>query len=167
MEYWIRVLTVWAFIGTISAVLFAVTFLPVYVLVDAKIDAYQQSAEIASEKIASFESVSRELAKATQQAQLLITSTKEISLSDIITLLDEMENDGINLNQVYVARATAGLEPISLNGRARDRQSLASFRDSLLAHPSIQSVDFPISNLAKDRDIDFTITIIMANEITL
>jgi uncharacterized protein involved in exopolysaccharide biosynthesis len=61
VEYWLRVLTVWALLGTVVAILFALTIAPVYVLVTSKIDAYQESATIASEKIASFRSVSEDL----------------------------------------------------------------------------------------------------------
>lgn len=163
IEYWIRVLTVWAGLASITAILVLVTMLPVYVLVDTQISAYMESADIASQKLASFESVSDELTRSTQQAQLLITSTRETQLSEIIYMFDSLEGNGIELSQVRVNRTPVGIAPVLLAGDASDRQSLADFRDRLLAEDRVEIVDFPISNLAKDRDIQFNITVTLAN----
>ena len=168
IEYWMRVLTVWSLIATAVAALFAVTFLPVYVSVDTKIDAYQESANLASQKIASFEAVSEDLTRSTDQAQLLIASTKEISLSKVIDLFDSLETNGIEYKQVTVKKISGGgLDPVTLNGMARDRQALSDFKDRLVAEESIESVDFPLSNLAKNRDIPFSITVNMSNQLSL
>jgi len=168
VEYWLRVLTVWSLLATAIAVLFAVTLLPVYVSVDTQIDVYQKSAEEALEKIAILQSVSKDLSRSTKQAQLLIASTKETSLSQVIELFDSLEINGIVLSQMDVKKMPeGGLAPVNLSGNARDRQALADFRDRLLAQDSIETVDFPISNLAKDRDIDFAITVTMNNQLSL
>lgn len=168
IEYWMRVLTVWALIVTVVAILFSLTFMPVYVLVDTKIDAYQESAELASQKIASFEAVSVDLRRSTEQAQLILASTNETDLSSVIELFDSLETGGIMLDQILVSKAAGGaLAPVTLSGNARDRQALADFRDRLLAQEAVQAVDFPISNLAKDRDISFSMTITMSNEVSL
>lgn len=166
IEYWLRVLNVWSLIATIVAVLFAITFLPLYVLVDSKIDVYRESAEIASQKIASFEAVSKSLKRATQQAQLVLASTKQNSLFATIEMFAtlERENNGIQLKQINVTQLPGGgFAPVSLSGNARDRQALSDFRDQLLKRDEIEAVDFPLSNLAKDKDITFTITVTMAN----
>ena len=54
--------------------------------------------------------------------------------------------------------------PVNITGTATDRQSLASFRDRMLAHPLISEVNLPISNLATDKDIQFSITVTMTNQ---
>ncbi len=166
VEYWIRVATVWAWLASAAAVLIAVVMLPVYVLVDAQIAAYIESADIASQKIASFESVSEELSLATQQAQLVVASSRDTQLSEIIYMFDSLEGSGISLSQVTVDRLPTGIPPVQLSGNAIDRQSLADFRDRLLAEDRIETVDFPISNLAKDRDISFTITVTLSKQIS-
>lgn len=168
VEYWLRVITVWSIIATTVAVLFTLTFLPVYVLVDTKIGVYQESAALASQKLASFEAVSQELTRSTEQARLLRASNNETSLYSIIELFDMLENNGIELSQITVAKVQgSGLAPVLLSGTARDRQALADFRDRLLEQEAVDAVDFPISNLAKDRDIVFSITVTMSNAISL
>jgi hypothetical protein len=168
VEYWLRVLTVWALLGTVVAILFALTIAPVYVLVTSKIDAYQESATIASEKIASFRSVSEDLRVSSDQAEQLITGFRNLSLYSVVSLFQTLEGNGINLNTINVSRGVNNsLGPVSISGRAVDRQVLADFRDRLLAEDAIEVVDFPISNLAKDRDIDFSMTLTMSSKINL
>ena len=165
IEYWLRVLTVWSILGSVTAVLFAITLIPVYVLVDARISAYEESATIASQKIASFENVSRDLARSSQQAQLIMTSSGR-SLSELVYSFGALEGSGVALSEVMVQRSAEGVAPVKLSGIARDRQALSDFRDKLLAEPGVASVDFPISNLAKDRDIQFSMTVTMTNQPT-
>jgi len=166
VEYWVRVATVWAGLASAASVVIAIVMLPVYVLVDVQIAAYIKSADIASQKIASFESVSNELALSTQQAQLVLAGDREARLSEIVFMFDELERDGISLSRATVDRDSTGVAPVQLSGNASDRQSLADFRDRLLAEDRIAAVDFPISNLAKDIDISFTITVTLSNQVT-
>lgn len=166
IEYWLRVLTVWSLIATVVAILFSVTFLPLYVLVDSKIDAYQESAAIASQKIASFQAVSKSLRQSTEQAQLVVVSTRENSLFATIEMFHSLEgqNSGIELSQMNVKKiAGGGFAPVLLSGEARDRQALSDFRDQLLEKEEVETVDFPLQNLAKDKDISFSITVTMTN----
>lgn len=164
IEYWIRVFTVWAGLASAACVLIGITMLPVFVLVDTQIAVYIESADLASQKIASFENVSNELTQSTQQAQLVMLNTREKQLSEIIYLFNSLEGDGIEVSTLNVNRAVTGIAPVLISGTAADRQSLADFRDRLLAEASIETVDFPISNLAKDRDINFSITVALVNE---
>ena len=149
------------------AAILAITFLPVRVLVEAKIDAYQESAVVASEKIASYETVSKELDRSTEQARLLINNNQQNSLSKIVELFSSMEGSGVELTALTVIRAEGNqVDPVKLTGNALDRQALADFRDRLLEQEEIEVVDFPISNLAKDSDISFSITVTMSNQNT-
>ena len=167
VEYWLRVLTVWSLIVTVAAALVAVSFLPVYVLVDAKIDVYEESAEAASQKIASFDAVSPELVRSSQQAQLLLGSIEDVSLSEVISRFSALATDGIELNSISVSRrGVEGTEPVVLLGVARDRIALSNFRDRLLAEESVATVDFPISSLVAGTDINFPMEITMHNQMT-
>jgi len=52
---------------------------------------------------------------------------------------------------------------ISLRGRAMTRESLVSFVRNLEASNLFKEVDLPVSNLAKDKDIDFTVNLYFEN----
>ena len=50
---------------------------------------------------------------------------------------------------------------VKVDGLAETRNDLASFRDILLQNDSISDVVLPISNLAKERDIEFALAIVL------
>jgi hypothetical protein len=168
LEYWFRVLTVWSLLGTLVVILFAITITPIYVLVNAKIDAYQESATMATEKIAAFQSVSDDLMQSSRQAEQMISNFRTLSLYQVVSLFGALEGNGISLSSINVNRGLQNsLAPVNISGRATDRQALADFRDRLLAEDAIEVVDFPISNLAQDRDINFSMTVTMSNELNI
>jgi hypothetical protein len=46
-----------------------------------------------------------------------------------------------------------------VSGLAKTRQSLVAFSEALRKEPLIQKVDLPVSNLTKESNIQFTLTI--------
>lgn len=159
IEYWLRVVTVW-FVLLIGAMLASVAVMaPAYVLIDLQIDASAESSAAASQKIAGYESVANELKRSNVEAKAILDTTGYIPISDYIAIIRELEGGGITVSEIQIIRAKDSFSPIQVKGKAVDRQSLSQFRDKLLAQPSIASVDLPISNLAKDKDIQFSLTI--------
>ncbi|MCA9354371.1 MAG: hypothetical protein KC877_02525 [Candidatus Kaiserbacteria bacterium] len=161
VEYWVRVISVWMTTWAFTLLLGAAIVLPAYVLISSQVSVYEESAAEASRKVENYESVSVALVQASQQARVIIDEAKYEPMSDLLALFEEMQGNDINLTTIILERsATAeGFEPVTLTGIAADRHSLASFRDRLLAVPEVDDVELPISNLAEDRDIRFTITV--------
>ena len=166
-EYWVRVVTVWLWLLTASAVISAVLLLPVFVLIDTQVSAYRDSVNAAIEKIVTFENVSLELARATTQAQRIMGTDDHVRLSDLVYQLRSLEGTGVALDEVRISRTDGGVSPILITGEAVDRRSLSDFRDRLLANENVSEVDFPIANLAKDRDIPFSMTVTIVNQPSL
>lgn len=164
IEYWFRVMTVWSFLFGIVAILIILTTLPVYVLISARIDVYQETAAVAEQKLAAFTSVSEELTRSSQQAQIILSGRNDVSVSEIIQLFERLETDGITYSRVNITKEGEGVAPVLLSGQATTRQDLADFRDRLRAESLIKMVDFPISNLTKERNINFSMTVTMTNE---
>jgi len=103
------------------------------------------------------------LVQASQQAREILQQSEIPSMSSYIDLFTSIQGSDITITRLSLIREESGLSPVSIIGSASDRQSLASFRDRMLAHPLITEVDLPISNLATDRNIQFSITVTMAN----
>lgn len=159
LEYWLRVITVW-FILLIGALIASIAVMaPAYVLIDLQIDASAESSAAASEKIAGYESVANELKRSNLEAKAVLDTTSYVPISEYVALVRELEGKNITVSEVAINRSKDGFSPIQVRGEAVDRQSLAQFRDDLLAQPSVSSVDLPISNLAKDRDIQFSLSV--------
>lgn len=164
IEYWIRAATVWTILWSIALLIGAAILLPPYVLINSQVSVYQASAAAASEKVENFRNVTVELARANQEASMIVGMREDVLLSEYIKLFESLEGADIQITNIGLDKGAAGLAPATLTGVATDRQNLASFRDRLLAQDQIESVDLPISNLAQDRDIRFTITVAFVNE---
>lgn len=165
IEYWIRVITVWLLLFSLVSVLCLLFLLPTYVLVNSQVSVYRDSANEATQKIADFENVAADLVQASQQAKTIVDESDQSYLSDHIYIFESLQEPGIELSAIKISRtADNKIAPVTLDGIAVDRQRLADFRDRLLRQEMVEAVDFPISNLAKDRDISFSITVDLVNE---
>lgn len=161
LEYRLRVLSVWFFASAVALVLGACVLVPSYVLINVQISALSSSAASASQKLATLKDVSKELDLASKQARALINGLQYNQMSDYAALFRKLESNEVTFSQISINRSKDGVSPIQLSGTATSRQTLATFRDQLLAEPVIESVDLPISNLAKDKDIQFSLTVTM------
>lgn len=160
-EYWLRVISVW-FVGMTVALLAGIVIMvPAYVLIGLQVSASENSSREASQKIAGYESVSKDLDYANQQARAIIDNFRFLPMSDYVHMVRAHENAEVVVSEVRVNRAKEGFGPVSVVGEASNRQALATFRDRLLAEPEVESVDLPISNLAKDKDIQFTLSVVV------
>jgi len=166
-EYWTRVFSVWFSTWSVALLLSAFIMVPAYVLIYSQAAVFEESAAFASEKIANYQDVSEQLIQSSQEAQFVITNTQEVTFSDYISLFQELRGSEISLSQISINRTSNGIEPIQISGVAEDRQSLAAFRERLLAEEQIIEANLPISNLARDRDIQFSITATIDNSIAL
>lgn len=163
-EYWTRVLAVWLLTWAVSLVIGASLLLPTYVLIGSQVDVFAESAALASEKVNSFENVSKTLVQSSQQASFILNESDLPEISAYVDLLKSLEGSDIIINKITVSRSGVDLRPIQVSGEANSRQALASFRDRLVAEEVVKEVDLPISNLAQDREILFSITVVLDNE---
>ncbi len=158
-EYWVRVATVAFFM--FSAVLVAIVLLssPVYVLITTQVDAYAASANEAAMRVADFDISSSELIKANQMATQINALKTEPKFMDVVALVEGLPKDGVEVMSYAFTRTSGNISPVQITGVASTRQALASFRDNLLKQEGVSEVVLPISNLAKDKDLDFSITV--------
>jgi hypothetical protein len=167
VEYWLRVVSVWALLFAFAIGCVVFVLLPAYVLISTQVTAYTEFANTASAKMATYENVSSGLIQASQEAKTAIEGTSYRPISEYVQSIEQLEDETITITNITVARTVDGISPIQLTGVAVDRQSLAAFRDRLLAERHITTVDLPIANLAKDKDILFSITVTIDNTIEL
>lgn len=158
-EYWLRVVSVWFYTWSAALLGGVLIMVPAYVLINSQVSVYEASAKTASEKVANFEDVSKSLTVSSLQAGKLITGFRQSLISERIATLRSLEKPGVTISEFTIGRTDEAYEPIQVTGTAENRQALAAFRDRLLALSDVASVDLPISNLAKDRDIQFTLTV--------
>lgn len=167
IEYWVRVVSVWIILGSVALLLGAVLLFPVYVLVSSQVSAKESAVMEASEKVNNFQDVSVALEAASQQAKYALRESALSDMSEYITLFENLQGSAIEINNIEISRMDKDISPIQIFGVARDRKGLADFRDRLLKEPDVTEVDLPISNLASDSNIRFTITVTLRKDSSL
>lgn len=93
------------------------------------------------------------------QAHLSQPASTEI-FSGIVLALPS----GVSLDSIALSRGTGEKGTIvSVSGNAPSRESLVTFSSALRESGLFAEVDVPVSNLAKDRDLPFSIEMSIAN----
>jgi hypothetical protein len=164
IEYWVRVVTAWSVLITGALLGSVVIMAPAYVLIDLQTDANEESSAAATEKIAGYESVAKDLTRSNVEAKAVLDTTSYVPMSDNVEMIRELENSSVVVSDIVISRSKDGFSPIQVRGEAASRQALAQFRDDLLANPTVANVDLPISNLAKDKDIQFNISVTLKKQ---
>ncbi len=85
------------------------------------------------------------------------------AISEVVSL----KNSGIKIGSIFFSKIPEGPEAkvsILISGRAERRDSLINFQTALRESQKFQSVDVPVSSLAKDKDLPFSIDLIISRE---
>lgn len=165
-EYWVRVVSAW--LGILSGVfaIVAVLLIPIYTLVNSKIGVYEGPAAEARTAVSKFDLSSAPLVQASQRAALITNLRRQESFSALIDNIQSLATTTVTIENYGLTRTKESVNPIKVTGVADNRQALASFREALRNEPNIKTVDLPISNLAQDKDIEFTLTITLQDPTT-
>jgi len=158
-EYWVRVGSVFLAMFAVAALLCGVFALPVYVLINSQVDAFAASASEAAKRVADFNISTEVLTKANTQAQKLIEQKNVVNFSTVYTQIEKGTGAGTVIRGYEFTRKDNDIGTIVVMGRSDTRQALADFHATLKQQSWVEKVDLPISNLAKEKDIDFTMTI--------
>jgi hypothetical protein len=160
IEYWVRVGTVWTILVAIGLLIAAVFFLPSYVLIKSQLSAYESSYNEASASDASYQGLESEVQLANAQAQRLLTNEATYSFTSILDELELLTTEAIEVEEITMERSeTLELKQFTIRGTAATRIDLVAYRDAIEAHSFFTSAELPISNLAKDRDVPFSVTV--------
>ncbi len=95
------------------------------------------------------------------------TNLKNKKASDAISEVVSLKNSGIKINSMFFNKIPQGGEAevtMIVSGIAEKRDSLISFQSALRDSGKFRSVDVPVSSLAKDRDLPFSINLIISRE---
>ncbi len=92
----------------------------------------------------------------------LTTIDKSLDYPKLIPIIDDVLSkkiSGIKIDSIYFAVNNENTAVLNINGIGSTRESLVSFAEKLKETSYFKNVNLPISNLAKDKNIDFTISI--------
>lgn len=163
-EYWVRVATVWMFLLGTALILVAVMQSPAYVLVKLQLNAFSDGVAEATLQEEEFQAGQAAIKDAHQLSSLLLDTTQSTSFVTISQALNELAGEEITVSGIDMGRSEGQISTLAITGTAATREGLSSYRNRIEAHELFSEVFLPLSNLAKEEDILFQITIDMAED---
>lgn len=158
-EYWLRVASLWMIMAASALVMVSFLAAPVYVLVKGQISAFSESYESAAQDDEQFKKSDSLIKEANQTAILLETKKESYLFSMIIEKLTTLAGAGVHISGYKLDRNDEGINEIVVTGMADTRFELADFKTRLESDELFESAALPLSNLAKDIDVPFSIKI--------
>ncbi len=164
-DYMLRVGVIAALLVTILAGAAAVLLVPTYVFLTGSANAKKiHLAGIESTLFSADETaLSSRLAALSSDAAALVALSNVLSVSSVAREMLFIARPGITLSDFSYTPAPGKVSgTLTLSGSAETRAALRNYQLALQEAPFATSAALPVSAYAKDADIAFTITIILA-----
>ncbi len=152
-EYRARVLTVWLVLLAASVAVVVLLLVPVYVLIESQTRAYAGAYVEAEGQSDQFSSIGTSITESNTVASVLVAHERSVPISLYLSAVTGAVGSGIELARFEYENDEL---PISIGGTANSRSELAAFKAALEVTGHFERVELPISSLASERDIEFT-----------
>lgn len=163
-EYWVHMGSAWGFLlsGVFVAVL--LLFIPSYVLVTSQLRTVEWEQSNTSDTEEMFQSAEEEISEANTAIMQLQRKREGAALSLVVDTLWNEAVSGITLRRIELTRTEEGaLEPVEVQGGASTREALAAYKIALERAALFETATIPISNLAREADLSFEVTVTLSS----
>jgi hypothetical protein len=109
-----------------------------------------------------------ELAESNKIIKTLKSQPKNISYSDTISQIVHQKSAGVSINSfsiTTIGTTTTATTNVVINGKASTRDVLIKFKNNLESTASVSKVELPISDLAKNKDISFSVKVTLITKL--
>jgi hypothetical protein len=156
-EYIARVASVWLFIAALAIASGALMLFPTYILVAQQltIDASNAVSDEA------YNQALKELNLAQALATKLAAPQRGVPAADILAHAEDALEDGVVLRGISI-ESVGGVPSVQAVGTAQTRELLRRFIANLESDPFFTDASVPVSDLARDVDLVFTLTLTLA-----
>ena len=156
-EYIFRVSAVAGFVCAFFLLASAVALVPTYILFSPSgAGPSQEEKGVPSEE--EYMQLVAELKEASGIAAQLNKKINTVAASSVVTHIEDALFPDITLAAITFSEEAAQVR-ISVRGTARTRESLRSFLDTLKKDPFFADAQVPVSELARDTNVQFTMTL--------
>lgn len=162
-EYYARLLTMMFFGLSGVCIIGGLLLLPVFVSVVSDERALQSEISILEKEGASDGSFEREVDMLKKEIDMLASADGAL-ISDIIILAVSYRGD-VRITNIGFETGKDGIRTVSLGGIAPTRADLRAFAAALEREYQFSSIRVPVSNFVKERDIPFSLSIILRSPI--
>jgi hypothetical protein len=145
----------------LSGVLIAWTALmvPTYVLTSSQLSGAQGEGVGVEKTKEEFERAFGEIRVANTIMAQLRKESDNIPISEVIKEVVKRAPEGISFDSFVAVREGRVLSTMQVQGNAQDRMTLAKFKGQLEEAPLFTQAFIPISDLARDTDLSFVVTL--------
>lgn len=156
-EYLARVASVWFLIAALAVASGALMLFPTYILITQQLHIEAQSAVVSED---TYNTALKELNLAHALAAKLATPPKGVPAADVLAHTEAALKDGVVLRGFSIDALAEGSQ-VQAVGTAETRESLRQFIGQLEADPFFKDASVPVSDLARDVDLVFTLTLVL------
>lgn len=157
-EYFWKYGAVITFLVTAVVLFVAVTLVPSYIMSNVKEEILSNQIAAAKNTVSAAEETqsTKDIRATTEQIRVLTPNAQVLNDHDVFLSIVAGKTAGIKITSFSLVRASAETA-VTVSGVASDRQTLLAFQKKLDDNVLFTSVDLPISNLTKSKDIIFTV----------
>lgn len=112
------------------------------------------------------EQIEKDLLRSQAIAKKILETENDAVYSSIVEKVIAKRPQQVALSFLDLGRSedTATTTLMSVQGKAANREALLEFKKRLESDPAIKSVELPLSDLAKSRNVAFTVKIMVSHE---
>lgn len=164
-EYLVRVASMWTLLVSAVAAVTVLLLLPTYALLARELDALaievvQTESDAGMQE---YKTTRTAFEKAQTLAVQLALATSGPSASEILYEIQKAQTRSIALSGFsYTHTGTTTAKVVTVRGIAATRAALTEFSAALERSPLFVRAEVPVSNLAEEQNLPFTLTIVLA-----
>lgn len=157
--YYVRLGVVVLATFTVLTVVHSILLLPSYILLSSRVAAQTVEKTLLQKRLvgSSDTEITQKIAAIEKNISLLREPQLSLSMVDITTMLLRVPHRGVSITSIsYMPKDSP---PVKVRGVAATREDLQGYVSALEAQKGIEKVTFPISNLAKEQQLPFVLSI--------
>lgn len=158
-QYRLRLLSVIVLLASATLVISIVLLIPSYITLRVERDRLNVENEIQSKDIK--KQNAKDLVHTLDEIKSMssLVSVESTEIFEALKLVLNAKSPGIAITSANYTRGAPAPSTLSLSGTASFRSDLIEFSRRLDREKLFTSIDLPISNLAKETDVKFTLTV--------
>lgn len=158
--YYLRLATTLAVLAHGALVVGGVLLIPSYVVAERAADSAERYLAAVEETVAVREraGVSHTIRALSERLRILDTLAVQPRAVPALDVVLERRTSGIRITGIGFAKGNSDAIALSIAGTAANRTALLTFIDTLRAAGTLDGVEVPVSQLAQEANIPFSIT---------
>lgn len=155
-RFWVLVFSIFNFL----LIIFLLSLIPSYFILNDEKNNLKVQYDLLSQKSVSNDySLTRKIFKDTNNfLNFLSLNNDKPFVYDFVADISNIKNNNIQVKNIMLNRLNATSSVITISGVALNREALTTFVKNIENKKTLK-IDVPVSNFAKDKDIDFSFDI--------